>query len=1113
MDHDTTDIFADGGEMGALMRSIDWSKTPVGPVQGWSQALRTMVCLLLRNRFPILLWWGPRFVQFYNDAYRPIPGAKHPTSMGQTASECWAEIWHIIGPMVEAPFRGEAATWSDDLELYINRRGFLEESHFKVAYSPVPDETVEPTRIGGVLATVAETTQVVFGERQLRALRELGARAATAQTPDQACETSADTFRENPRDVPFALLYLLDEAGERLRLAASCGLRAGVDAAAPASQPVASPAGWPLERVVTTWQVEIIDDLAARFGSLPAGAAREPARAAIALPLASPDQARAYGVLIAGLSPHRALDETYRGFFELAAGQIVTAIRNARAYQEERKRAEALAAIDRAKTEFFSNVSHEFRTPLTLMLGPTEDALSSNGPLDGDALQIVHRNQLRLLKLVNNLLDFARLEAGRAQASYEPTDLAALTRDVASSFRAAIERAGLEYRVEGPAADAPTHVDREMWEKIVLNLLSNALKFTFAGAITVSLAPGVDRVELRVTDTGTGIPEHELPHLFERFHRVHGARARTHEGSGIGLALVHELVRLHGGELSVASELDRGTTFTISIPRGTGHLPASHLGTPRLLASTATPAAPYVAEAMRWLDDGGAAEATSVRERDDDSARARILLADDNADMRDYVRRILERRWDVEAVADGEQALAAARARPPDLILTDVMMPNLDGFGLLRRLRDDEALRATPVVMVSARAGEEATVDGLAGGADDYLVKPFSARELVSRVETQLKTRAAARAKDEFLAMLGHALRNPLAPILTALQLMHLRGSHIFEKERAVIDRQVRHVVRLVDDLLEVSRMARGKLSLDLQPVDLGEAIARAVELASPLLERGMHHLTIDVEEDLAVEGDLTRLAQVFANLLANAAKYTPAGGSIAVTAMRQDGTIRVAVKDTGMGVRPEMLPLIFDLFVQGRQALDRAQGGLGLGLSIVKSLVTLHRGRVEARSDGPGRGSEFVVTLPALAADRPAPSAGERAIAVRPELPGPRPAGRQILLVDDNEDAAGALADALEELGHSVKVAHDGPAALVLLETYFPDIAFLDIGLPAMDGYELARRIRCERRLAGIRLVSITGYGQPSDRERASAAGFDLHLVKPVDLELVEQAITGDPN
>ena len=436
----TIDCLREGGEAGAMIRAIDWSLTSVGPVSGWSQPFRTMVGLVLRNRFPLSLWWGPELVQFYNDPFRPILGSKHPAAMGQSGSQCWAEIWPTIGPMIEGPFAGGPATGSEDLALLIHRSGFLEETHFRVAYSPVPDETVPGTGIGGVLATVSETTAQVQSERQLRTLRDLAVRAGVAKSQAEACENASATFAENPADVPFALFYLFED-GKRAVLAGAAGFGADPSPARPSAIEVGGAAGlWPMEAAVKHRRVEVVE-LDARFGALPIGSWLVPPRAAIVLPLAAPDQELPYGVMIAGISPHRQLDEGYRSFFELAATQVVTAFRNAGAYTEQRKQAEALARIDRAKTAFFSNVSHEFRTPLALMIGPTEDALGSPGrALEGPALEMVHRNELRLLKLVNSLLDFSRMEAGRVEASYQATDLAQLTSDLASQFRAAMEK-------------------------------------------------------------------------------------------------------------------------------------------------------------------------------------------------------------------------------------------------------------------------------------------------------------------------------------------------------------------------------------------------------------------------------------------------------------------------------------------------------------------------------------------------------------------------------------------------------------------------------------------------------------------------------------------------
>jgi PAS domain S-box-containing protein len=465
-------------------------------------------------------------------------------------------------------------------------------------------------------------------------------------------------------------------------------------------------------------------------------------------------------IIDASLCPVK--DEHGNVVFIAAEGRDIT---EKKAYEREiARQREELAKLDELKTRFFANISHEFRTPLTLMMGPLEDVMARPEGLsrsNREQLESAHRNCLRLLKLVNTLLDFSRIEAGRIEASYEPTDLALLTAELASVFRSAIERAGMKLLIDCSPLSEPVYVDRRMWEKIVLNLISNAFKFTFEGEIEVLLRECADAVELTVRDTGTGIPAEEIPRLFDRFHRVKDARGRSYEGSGIGLALVQELVKLHGGNVRVESEVDRGSRFIISIPRGKSHLPADRIEAARALASTGLRSDVYVEEALRWLRDapptGRITDAFAERPLEDvgveDLSRAkgvkvpRILLADDNADMRDYVRRLLLRNgYQVETVGDGLAALTSARARKPDLVLTDVMMPGLDGFGLLRELRADANLRSLPIILLSARAGEEARIEGMQAGADDYLTKPFSAGELLARVESYLKI---ARFRDE----------------------------------------------------------------------------------------------------------------------------------------------------------------------------------------------------------------------------------------------------------------------------------------------------------------------------------------------------------------------------
>ena len=725
--------------MGALMRAIDWSRTAVGPVEQWPQSLRTALSILLETGFPMYIAWGPDFTQFYNDGYRPILGStKHPTAMGISTRDTFAEIWDIIGPMFEGVMRGTPVTVTDFL-LPLDRHGFVEECYFVFSYSPIREES---RRVGGVLVTVTETTERVFAARRLVTLQDLVAKAQNATTPADACAVAASVLTENSADVPWALIYLLEASGRTATLAGAAHLAPG-SAASPATVDLDSDdAPWPIARVMATREAAVVaQPPGIRCAPLPEGTA--PTTQVLVLPIAAPGADKSSGVLIAALSPRLLFDAKYRSFLELVASYVGSAIASARALEEAKARADALAEIDRAKTAFFSNVSHEFRTPLTLMLGPAEDALADTlSPEEHERWAIVHRSALRLAKLVNTLLDFSRIEAGRIEASYEPTNLAALTRELASMFRSAIDRCGVYLRLDVPEVEEDAYVDREMWEKIVLNLLSNALKFTFEGEISVALRVVGEDFELVVRDTGIGIAAADLPQMFDRFHRVKGARARTHEGTGIGLALVAELAKLHGGNARVESTEGRGTAFFVRVPRGRGHLPAERVGGARTLPSTSKGAAPYVEEALRWMSTGAAAPAAlappDTRPGESAAKRARVLLADDNADMRDYLSRLLRERWDVEAVADGDSALAAIRREPPDLVLSDVMMPGLDGFGVLRAVRSDPALRVTPVILLSARAGEEATAEGLTAGANDYIVKPFSARELLVRVSSQL---------------------------------------------------------------------------------------------------------------------------------------------------------------------------------------------------------------------------------------------------------------------------------------------------------------------------------------------------------------------------------------
>src|SRR5258708_5009464 len=437
------DWLSGGGEMGKLIRSMDWSRTPLGRIESWSQSLRTTVSLCLASNFPIALVWGPKHVQIYNDGYWPICGEKHPVAMGQDFTECWAAPWPVIGEAFARALAGETS-FLENQRMFLDRNGYLEQTFFTFSFSPIRDDA----GVAGLFHPVTETTSRMLSERRTRALRDLAARAGKAQTIEQACTLAAQTLSEYQLDLPVVLFYLFDDGAKEARLVASTGLppesvamTAIVNLAAP--QPLA----WPLSEVARDGRIQLVDNLEIRFGPLSCGEYPESVQQALALPITPPGCERPVAILVAGVSSRLALNETYRAFFDLLAATITTHVANARAYQEERKRAEALAEIDRAKTAFFSNVSHEFRTPLTLMLGPLEDELAERDsllpPARRERLEPAHRNSLRLLKLVNTLLDFSRIESGRAQARYEPSDLSAYTAELASVVRSAVDKAGL----------------------------------------------------------------------------------------------------------------------------------------------------------------------------------------------------------------------------------------------------------------------------------------------------------------------------------------------------------------------------------------------------------------------------------------------------------------------------------------------------------------------------------------------------------------------------------------------------------------------------------------------------------------------------------------------
>jgi len=1165
------DLFLGGGEMGRLIRSLDWSKTAVGPVQSWPQSLKAAVRIILGSRFPMFVWWGQAMTNFYNDSYAPMLGKRHPDALGRSAFDVWSEIWPVVGPQAEAVLKEGKSSWNEELLLVMERNAYVEEAYFTFSYSPVIDDNGSP---GGVFCAVTEDTQRVLGQRRLKTLRELSLRTADeSKNAEDACTIAAEILGNNQRDLPFALLYLLDAQGTRAMLAGASRLPPGTQASPVSIDLQDQDAAWPFCSIVETGRGQLISHLTQKFGSMPGGAWPEPARQAFVLPMTKQGQTALAGFLVAGISPRLAFDNNYRDFLEVAAGQIAGAIANARAYEEERMRAEALAELDRAKTAFFSNVSHEFRTPLTLMVGPLEESLAQPNGLssaDRERVDIARRNSLRLLKLVNTLLDFSRIEAGRVEASYQPIDLASFTADLASVFRSAIEKAGLRLVVDCAPLGEPVYVDREMWEKIVLNLLSNALKFTFEGEIEISLQRRLDQVILKVCDTGTGIPAAELAHIFKRFYRIKNARGRSFEGSGIGLALVQELVKIHGGTVEVDSELGLGTRFTVAIPAGKSHLPAERIQAGQTLESSGIRGEAFVEEAMRWLpgDDweiklprssaeiADALEIRNLTARAEDSAPAFIIFADDNADMRTYVKRLLSPLYEVTAVSNGALALKAARERKPDLILADVMMPELDGFELLKQLRADAHLNRTPIILLSARAGEESRIEGMEAGADDYLIKPFSARELLTRAKAMLEIARARAQTEEQLRNTNEALRQSEA----RLELIVAERTRDLQQANAALVRDMAERKKLEEQLLQSQKMEsiaalaggvahdfnnilniiqaynslvfqHSGTDKDIQEsaVVIGETVKRGAAVVQQLLtaarkDAGRELQSVDVNGlvekflpliketfpktiEIRYRGELrlpritadrNHIEQALLNLCVNARDAMPRGGTLTLrTYLAKEAALRHLGDARGPYV-----------------CIEIADTGIGIEESIRKRIFEPF---FTTKDVGQGTGLGLAVVF-GIVKDHNGwidlvsevgrgttfqlyfPVAVLKAADREPEMKQNNPSppassGATVLLVEDEENMRRLLERVFSRCGYRILAADTGQSALDIYQQHEDeiDVVLLDMGLPQVSGREVLKKIK--QQTPGAKIVVTSGHIDPELKsEIVSAQARLLH-------------------
>ncbi|CAG8480265.1 7235_t:CDS:10 [Ambispora leptoticha] len=848
-----------------LVYSFDWASTPLGAMDTWSTSLRANVDLIMHAVFPMAIYYGPEHTLIYNQMWRPIIKMKHP-ALGKTVNEVWPEITDIVNEIFNNVYATKKGRFHEDLLYYLNRDGYLEETYFSFTFSPI---FKEDGSIGGVFNCVQETTKRVVMTRQIKALGELGHQTPGAKSMEDACHLVTSTLREHNDDIPYALIYLIEDNNteqyqrhfarlvattfdenlnrqihengvEEMKfvnghssrklpdflpntqnlvditatinksksifkkssnICSNSDINGEISFSLPSHHmdsninndntiSTSQNQSWPIHQVIQT-KSHVIVTLA--DGSQ-----------AILLPVSTTIGGKSVltAVLICGLNKHRKLNDTYMEFLQLVVGHVGTGLTHGQSREEERRQTELLADLNRQKIMFFQNISHELRTPLTLMLAPLDDAIaacSEPSPILQD-LEMIRRNARRLLKLVNTLLQFSQIEAGRLEACFCETNIAKHTLELVSSFESLAKSFKLNFTINIPNPQEfekqlkkKTFLDVDLYEKIVFNLCSNAFKYTWHGGVTVRLYREIreskEVVVFEVEDTGVGISPEHLPNLFQRFYRIESHQARSHEGTGIGLALVKELANRHGGDIEVESHVDVGSKFRVWIPTGYEHLPRKNICLEtkdgvclNRVEQMYTNGDLYLEEGKQWIQERpvqqhnspldeqttieslrslniasplleGRLAATSSETRAsppvlsdekcvaDSDKLAFVLVVDDNSDMRNYLSNVLKTEFEVRCATDGRDALRIMQDEPrrPDLVLSDIMMPNMDGFALLTFLRSNPVTQLIPVILLSARAGEEASIEGLGKGADDYLIKPFNARELIARVRVNIE--------------------------------------------------------------------------------------------------------------------------------------------------------------------------------------------------------------------------------------------------------------------------------------------------------------------------------------------------------------------------------------
>lgn len=946
MSKELLELTEGGGEMGKLIRELDWSQSPVGSFEKWPQSLKTSLSICLGSKFPMFVWWGRDLTVFYNDSYIPFTGMKHPKYLGRPAREQWAEIWDALKPLTEQVLETGRATWAESMQLFMTRKGFLEETYFTFSYSPIRDES---GNVGGIINPCQETTERILSQRRLKTLHDLT--GIEVKNISEIGEKAAQILGGNVYDIPFALLYATSPKKPEMALIGATGV-----------QRFSSIAPRTLKEPWRGSQRKI-DGLRPRFSNeLPKTPYDEKADSAYVFPIQVPHRETPVGYLVLGISPRLNFDASYLEFFSLVCKGITTHFSNVIALDEERKRTEALAEVDRLKTQFLSNVSHELRTPLTLILAPLESILinQNNIPIQEELRQFLnsaYNNSIRLLQMVNGLLDFSKFQLGKIEVSREPVDIDLLTQTIFKDFSHIMKTKDIQAHLDCRTPIGTVSIDRYLYERILFNLLSNATKFTpKGGSITLKLVHDGECLLFSVQDTGIGIAKSDFDKLFQRFQQIEGSATRRFEGTGLGLSLVKEFAQLLGGTVSVESEVGKGSCFSVKClaPRS-GQKPVELARTVRAIIAPPQPNA--------------ASSKTPSHQK-----MPKVLIAEDNSELALFIQSLLQNMCTTHISPNGKEALQVAREWKPDLILSDVMMPEMDGISLCREIKSHKETCNIPVVLLTALTHREALLKGWEEGADDYLFKPFHPTELAARVRSLLNLSHTRKERDtemtmrrdleEFAYLASHDIREPLRVIRLYVDLLreaelHKENTPPEEDIKQTISKNAERAQTLIDDLIQYSVLKKKDSSYEV--VDCNQVVQQALA--------NLENLIADTKAEIRCENlpkivsNRSRLVQVFQNLVQNAIKYRKeAPPQITIQGKCIDQEWVITVKDNGIGFDQKYADHIFLVFKRLHHR-DKYEGN-GMGLAICKSIITGLGGRIWAQSQK-GEGALFNIALP----------------------------------------------------------------------------------------------------------------------------------------------------